>query len=100
MTQREQGPTLIVMAAGMGSRYGGPKQVEPVGPQGEWIIDYSVYDALRAGFTRVQFVVREEVEDVLRERFDAVLSGRCDVAYSLQRKDDLPDGLHPPENRV
>jgi len=100
MTQERQGPTLIVMAAGMGSRYGGPKQIEPVGPHGEWIIDYSVYDAIQAGFGRVLFVVREEVEEVLRQRFDEALSGRCDVAYALQRRDDLPEGFALPGDRV
>ena len=100
MPQQSHGSTLIVMAAGMGSRYGGLKQIEPVGPEGEWIIDYSVFDAIRAGFDRVLFVVREEVEVALRERFDLALEGRCDVAYVHQRKDDLPEGFEVPADRV
>ena len=100
MAHQEVAPTLIVMAAGLGSRYGGLKQIEPVGPHGEWIIDYSVFDAIRAGFGRVLFVVREEVEPVLRERFDKILAERCDVGYALQRKDDLPEGFSVPADRA
>jgi len=92
--------TLVVLAAGIGRRYGGAKQVEPVGPDGEWIIDYSVYDAIRAGFERVVFVIRDELEGVLRGRFDDALRGRCDVAYVHQRLEDLPDGRTPPPGRV
>ncbi len=63
-----QQPALIIMAAGIGSRYGGLKQVEPLGPNGEIIIDYSVYDALRAGFGKIIFLIRQEIEDIFRER--------------------------------
>ena len=59
--------TLVILAAGMGSRFGGLKQIEPVGPNGEFIIDYSIYDAIRAGFTKVVFVIKEEIYDVFRE---------------------------------
>ena len=71
------GPTLVVLAAGMGSRYGGPKQVDPVGPHGEMIIDYSVYDALGAGFGMVVFVIGKEIEEVFRERVGKTIERRC-----------------------
>jgi NDP-sugar pyrophosphorylase family protein len=98
MTRQEL--TLVVLAAGMGSRFGGPKQIEAVGPYDEIILDYSVYDALAAGFSRVVFVVRDEVEAVLRRRLDAPLAGRCDVAYVLQRLDDVPNEFSVPSSRV
>jgi len=94
------GPSLIIMAAGMGRRYGGLKQVEPIGPGGELIVDYSTFDALRAGFERVVFVVREEIEASFRERFDPILSKRCNVAYVVQRLEDLPDGFTVPADRA
>ncbi len=93
------GLTLIVMAAGVGSRYGGLKQVEPIGPSGEWIVDYSVYDAARAGFGNVVFVIRNEIEAGFRERFDGTLGQVCDVQYVVQSLDDLPSGLSPPLGR-
>ncbi len=93
------GPMIVVMAAGLGSRYGGHKQVVPIGPRGEWIIDYSVYDALRAGFERVVFVVRAAVGKALRDRFDRVLAGRCPVDYVEQSLDDMPPGSAPPSGR-
>jgi len=92
--------TLVVMAAGMGRRYGGLKQVEPVGAHGELIVDYCVFDALRAGFDRVLFVVRPEVEEALRARFDVTIRDRCAVGYVPQRLDDLPRGFEVPEDRV
>jgi len=92
--------TLVILAAGVGSRFGGDKQVEAVGPSGETIIDYSIYDALRAGFTKVAFVVREELELVFRDRFDPILSGRCAVAYVQQKLADLPDGFSVPPGRT
>ena len=61
-------PTLVIMAAGMGSRYGGLKQIDPVGPNGEIIMDYSIYDALKAGFGKVVFVIKEEFQEIFRER--------------------------------
>ncbi len=97
---RVDGLTLVVMAAGIGSRYGGLKQVEPIGPDGEWIIDYSVFDGLRAGFERIVFVVRREIEAGLRERFDRSLAGRCEIEYVVQSLDDLPPGFTPPAGRV
>jgi hypothetical protein len=95
-----QGLTLIVLAAGLGSRFGGPKQIEAVGPRGEVILEYSVYDALAAGFSRVVFVVRDEVEAVLRQRLGPPLADRCDVTYVLQRADDIPQGFAVPAGRV
>ena len=93
-------PTLIVMAAGLGSRYGGIKQIEPVGPHGATLLDYAVYDALRAGFGKVVFVISEAIEAPFRERFGATIERHCDVAYVIQRLADLPPGFTlPPERR-
>lgn len=100
MIRGRRRPTLVIMAAGIGRRYGGLKQVEPVGPSGEWIVDYSVFDAIRAGFGRIVFVVRDELEEALRARFGAALAGRCEVDYVHQRLDDLPAGFAPPTDRV
>lgn len=77
-------PTLVVLAAGMASRYGSLKQVDGFGPHGESIIDYSIYDAIRAGFGKVVFIIREEFEQVMREKFDAKLAGKIEVAYAFQ----------------
>ena len=93
------GVTLVVMAAGVGSRYGGLKQIEPIGPNGEWILDYSVFDAVRAGFERVVFVVREEIEAEFRERFDRILGDVCRVDYVVQSLADLPTGFSLPADR-
>ncbi len=82
-------PTLLVLAAGMGSRFGGLKQIEPVGPNGEWILDFSVFDAAENGFGKVVFVIRKEMEaafSVVRERYE----GRIDVGFAFQELDDLP----------
>jgi hypothetical protein len=92
--------TLLVLAAGIGSRYGGIKQMDPVGPCGEFVLDYSIYDAWRAGFSRAVFIVREELEGPLREHFGEVLDGRLDVTYAFQRLDDLPAGHEVPRQRV
>ncbi|MCT1526482.1 nucleotidyltransferase family protein [Sphingobacterium hotanense] len=77
-------PTLVVLAAGMASRYGSLKQVDGFGPHGETIIDYSIYDAIRAGFGKVVFIIREEFEQVMREKFDKKLSGKIEVDYAFQ----------------
>ncbi len=82
-------PILLVLAAGMGSRFGGLKQIEPVGPNGEWILDFSVYDAVESGFGKVVFVIREEMEaafSVVRDRY----AGRVEVAFAFQDASDLP----------
>ena len=92
--------TLVVLAAGMGSRYGGLKQLDPVGPSGETILDYAVFDAIRAGFERVVFVIRRDFEDVFREQVGARYADRADVGYAFQAIDQLPDGLKPPEGRT
>ena len=92
-------PTLLILAAGMGSRFGGLKQVEPVGPNGEAIIDYTIYDAIRAGFGKVVFIIRESFADAFREKFDARLSGKIEVEYVFQELDKLPEGFTLPEGR-
>ncbi|MCL7989419.1 sugar phosphate nucleotidyltransferase [Sphingobacterium sp. lm-10] len=80
-------PTLVVLAAGMASRYGSLKQVDGFGPHNETIIDYSIFDAIRAGFGKVVFVIREEFEEVMRNTFDEKLRGKIDVAYAFQSFD-------------
>lgn len=94
-------PTLLVLAAGMGSRYGSLKQMDGVGPNREAIIDYSVYDAIRAGFGKVVFVIRHSFADEFREVFSADrFGGRIAVEYVFQELDSLPEGLTVPEGRV
>ena len=93
-------PVLVVMAAGMGSRYGGLKQIDPVGNHGQLIIDYSIYDALRAGFKRVVFVIKRELEDHFRSAIGARLSRVIDVQYAYQELSDLPEGYAVPAGRV
>lgn len=90
-------PTLLVLAAGMGSRYGGNKQLDEVGPSGETIIDYSIYDAIRAGFGKIVFVIRRDIEEQVRERFVKKLKGKIEVEYVFQEITDLPEGMkvHP-----
>jgi len=92
-------PTLLILAAGMGSRFGGLKQVEPVGPNGEAIIDYTIFDAIRAGFGKVVFIIRESFADAFREKFDAKLKGKIEVEYVFQELDNLPEGFSLPEGR-
>ena len=93
-------PTLVILAAGMGSRYGGLKQVDPVGPSGETIMDYSVFDAVRAGFGRVVFVIRRDFEEVFRTTVGSRYEGVAEVDYAFQAADDLPLGFTVPEARV
>ena len=95
-----QKTTLIVMAAGMGSRYGGLKQIDPVGPNGEIILDYSVFDAVEAGFDRVIFVIKHEIEEDFKKITDGRFDGKIEVKYAFQNMDDLPDGFTVPEGRV
>ncbi len=92
-------PTLLILAAGMGSRFGGLKQVEPIGPSGEAIIDYSIYDAISAGFGKVVFVIRESFADAFKDKFDSLLKGKIDVEYVYQELDMLPEGFTLPEGR-
>lgn len=91
--------TLLVLAAGMGSRYGGLKQLDPMGPGGELLLDYSVYDALRAGFRRLVFVIRPEFEEVFRKQVMARYEGFAEICVVFQVLEDLPAGMHPPEGR-
>ena len=93
-------PVLVVMAAGMGSRYGGLKQVDPVGNHGQLIIDYSIYDARRAGFETVVFVIKHEIEDTFKAAIGDRLSKVIDVKYAFQELSDLPEGYAVPEGRV
>jgi NDP-sugar pyrophosphorylase family protein len=91
--------TLLVLAAGMGSRYGGLKQIDPLGPAGETILDYSVFDAMRAGFGRVVFVIRRDFEADFRESVGRRFEGRVDVDYVFQQANDLPEGFVAPADR-
>ncbi|MGN0852976.1 MAG: NDP-sugar synthase [Kiritimatiellia bacterium] len=92
-------PALVVLAAGMGSRYGGLKQVDPVGPSGEAILDYSVFDAHRAGFGKVVFIIRKDIERVFREQIGAKYEGFLPVEYAFQDINDLPAPHTVPEGR-
>jgi UTP-glucose-1-phosphate uridylyltransferase len=92
-------PTLVILAAGMGSRYGGLKQLDEVGPNGEAIIDYSLYDAIRAGFGKVVFVIRTDFAEAFKERFEPKLKGRIEVAYVFQSLDKIPQGIEINPNR-
>lgn len=93
--------TLVVMAAGIGSRYGGGiKQLEPVGPSGEIIVDYSVHDAIEAGFDRVVFIIRRDLECDFREVIGNRVERRIETAYAFQELDDLPEGFQRPEGRT
>ncbi|MCI8478786.1 MAG: NTP transferase domain-containing protein [Oscillospiraceae bacterium] len=93
-------PVLVVMAAGMGSRYGGLKQLDPVGAHGQLIIDYTIYDARRAGFETVVFVIKEEMEARFRAGIGDRISQAMEVKYAYQKLDDLPAGYAVPEGRV
>ena len=93
-------PVLVVMAAGMGSRFGGLKQLEPIDDNGHVILDYSVYDAHRAGFETVIFVIKQEHEELFREKIGDRMSKVMEVKYAFQRSDDLPEGYSVPEGRV
>ena len=93
-------PVLVVMAAGMGSRYGGMKQIDPVGPNGQVIVDYSLYDARRAGFETVIFVIKHEIEDAFKAAIGERVSKAMQVKYAFQQLDELPAGFAVPEGRV
>jgi hypothetical protein len=93
-------PTLLVLAAGMGSRYGGLKQIDPVGPDRETIIDYSIYDALRAGFGKLVFVIRHDIEAPFKQIIGARFEKRMAVEYVFQELDKLPPGFSVPPGRT
>ena len=92
-------PILVVMAAGMGSRYGGLKQIDPVGRCGEAILDYSVFDAKRAGFETVVFIIKHEIEEAFKSTIGARLAPHMEVRYAYQQLDKLPAGYSVPEGR-
>jgi len=91
--------TLVVLAAGIGSRYGGLKQMDPVGPSGEFILDYAAYDAKRAGFSRIVFVIRKDIEAAFKEVIGARVAAHIDVGYVRQDLADLPRGFSVPPGR-
>lgn len=93
-------PILVIMAAGIGSRYGGLKQLDAVGPSGEIIIDYSIYDAIRAGFSKVVFVIRRDIEAVFREKIGNRIQDRIETAYVFQELDQIPEGFSLPPGRT
>ena len=93
-------PVLVVMAAGMGSRYGGMKQIDPVGPNGQVIVDYSLYDARRAGFESVIFVIKHEIEETFKKAIGDRVAKVMNVKYAFQQLDELPAGFSIPEGRV
>jgi len=92
--------SLLVLAAGMGSRYGGLKQLDPMGPSGETLLDYSVFDALRAGFDRVVFIIRKDIEAEFREKIGTRYAGRLAVDYVFQELNSLPEGFSVPTGRT
>jgi NDP-sugar pyrophosphorylase family protein len=93
-------PVLVIMAAGMGSRYGGLKQIDPIDVEGNLIIDYSIYDAIKAGFKTVVFVIKNEIEKDFKERIGDRIARKIDVRYVYQKLNHLPQGFDMPEQRV
>jgi dTDP-glucose pyrophosphorylase len=93
-------PTLMILAAGMGSRYGGLKQLDQMGPNGETIMDFSVYDAMRAGFGKVVFIIRQDFEQAFNERFISRISGGIKTDYVFQDMNDLPGSFSAPDGRT
>src|SRR5437763_16601879 len=93
-------PTLLVLAAGMGSRYAGLKQIEGFGPGGETIMDYSIHDALAAGFDKVVFVIRRDFEAAFRATIGSKVEGRVQVEYVFQQLEELPPGFAVPPGRT
>lgn len=91
--------TLVVLAAGMGSRYGGLKQMDPVGPNGEFIIDYSIYDAIEAGFTKVVFIIKKAIEEEFKATIGERIKDKIKIEYAFQELDKLPEGFKLPEGR-
>ena len=93
-------PTLLLLAAGMGSRYGGLKQLDGLGPNGETIMDYSIYDAIKAGFGKIVFVIRKDFEQDFREKILSKYEGHVPVELCFQSLDSLPEGFTCPADRV
>lgn len=91
---------LVIMAAGMGSRFGGLKQIEPVGPNGEFIIDYSIYDAIKAGFNKVVFIIKEENYEIFKSTIGKRIENKINVEYVFQDMKNIPDGVVLPSDRV
>lgn len=91
---------LLIMAAGMGSRYGGNKQIDRIGPNGEILVQYSLYDALEAGFNKIIFVIKKSMEGAIRELVGDDIAKRAEVCYAFQEFDTLPGGFTPPAERV
>ena len=92
--------TLVILAAGMGSRFGGLKQITPMGPNDEFIIDYSVYDAIRAGFNKIVFLIKEENFEAFKETIGKRVEPHINVEYCFQDNKNLPEGYEVPEDRV
>ena len=92
--------TLVIMAAGMGSRYGGLKQIDPVTPHGEFIVDFSIFDAIKAGFDKVVFIIKEENYDIFRETVGSRIEGSVKVEYAFQKMENIPEGASIPEGRT
>ncbi|MCU0368720.1 MAG: sugar phosphate nucleotidyltransferase [Cyclobacteriaceae bacterium] len=97
--KKDQKLSLLVMAAGMGSRYGGIKQIDGFGPNGETIMDYSLYDAIRSGFERIVFIVRDEIKDTVKEIFQPKLEGKAEVHYVVQSLDKFVPAKFQPVDR-
>lgn len=95
-----QETTLLVLAAGMGSRYGGLKQLDPMGPNGETILDYSVYDAIQAGFSKVVFIIRKSFAEEFEARAHSLYAGRIEIEFVYQELDHLPEGFTCPAERT
>ena len=92
--------TLVILAAGMGSRFGGLKQIAPLGPNDEFIIDYSVYDAIKAGFTKIVFLIKEENYDLFKQTIGSRVEPHINVEYCFQKNDNLPEGYEIPVERT
>ncbi|MCK5278219.1 MAG: nucleotidyltransferase, partial [Cyclobacteriaceae bacterium] len=96
----EKKPSIVVLAAGLGSRYGSLKQIDQFGPSGETIIDYSIYDAIRAGFKKVVFIIRKNIEEEFKEVFVGKFSDLIEIDYAFQEIDIVPNGIIVPDERV
>lgn len=90
---------LVILAAGMGSRFGGMKQIEPVGPNGEFIMDYSIYSAIRYGFNKVVFIIKEENYEIFKDTIGSRVNDKIKVEYAFQKLTDIPEGFEVPEGR-